>query len=64
MHAPISAGGPKGALAMASAWITFRLEIGAIGVVLVVASRMPEQAKLLVWTIIGIEVARGITNDV
>ena len=75
VHAPISTVGPKGALALASAgdplakflvdtWITFGLEIGAIGVALVVASRIPEQAKVLVWTIIAIELARGIANDV
>src|SRR6266536_2877212 len=71
VHAPITAVGPKDALAMASAgdptarflvdtWLTFGLEIGAIGMVLVVASRIPAQAKLLVWMIIGIELARGI----
>jgi len=32
-------------------------------VALVVASRIPEQAKVLVWTIIAIELARGIAND-
>ncbi len=75
VRAPISAVGPKDALVMASAgdplatflvdtWITFGLEIGAIGVALVVASRIPEQAKVLVWTIIAIELARGIANDV
>jgi len=75
IHAPIAAVGPKDALAMASAgdptarflvdtWLTFGLEILAIGVVLVIASRTPEHAKLLVWTIIGIELARGIANDI
>ena len=75
VHAPISTVGPKDALALASAgdplarflvdtWVTFGLEIGAIGVALVVASRRPEQAKVLVWTIIAIELARGIANDI
>jgi len=75
VHAPISTVGPKDALALASAgdplakflvdtWVTFGLEIGAIGVALVVASRRPEHAKVLVWTIIAIELARGIANDV
>ena len=74
VHAPISAVGPEGALARASegdpmarflvdTWITFGLEVGAIGAVLVVASRIPQEAKLLVWTIIGIELTRGIVND-
>ena len=75
VHAPISTVGPQDALDLASAgdplakflvdtWVTFGLEIGAIGVALVVASRIPEQAKVLVWTIIAIELARGIANDV
>jgi hypothetical protein len=75
VHAPISTVGPKDALALASAgdplarflvdtWVTFGLEIGAIGVALVVASRTPEQGRLLVWAIIAIELARGIANDV
>jgi hypothetical protein len=33
-------------------------------VALVVASRIPEQVRVLVWTIIAIELARGIANDV
>jgi hypothetical protein len=45
-------------------WWLRIVEIGAIGVALVVASRTPEQAKVLVWTIIAIELARGIANDV
>lgn len=75
VHAPISAVGPQGALDRASAgdpmakflvdtWVTFGLEIGAIGVVLLIASRIPEQAKLLVWAVIGIELARGIVDDI
>ena len=75
VHAPISAVGPEGALARASAgdptarflvdtWITFGLEIGAIGAALVIASRTPEQARVLVWAVIGIELARGLANDV
>jgi len=75
VHAPISAVGPEGALARASAgdamarflvdtWITFGLEVGAIGAMLLIASRKPEQAKVLVWTVIGIELARGIVDDI
>ena len=75
VHAPISAVGPEGALARASegdptarflvdTWVTFGLEVGAIGAALVIASRTPEQAKVLVWAVIGIELARGVANDV
>ena len=56
--APIRAVGPEGALAQASegdpmarflvdTWITFGLEIGAIGIVLLIASRTPNEARLL-----------------
>ena len=75
VHAPIRAIGPEGVLAQAAAgdatarflvdtWITFGLEVGAIGAALVLASRAPEQAKAVVWTVIGIELARGIVNDI
>jgi len=74
VRAPISAVAPEGTLAQASAgnplarflvdtWITFGLEVGAIGAALLIASRIPEQAKVLVWTVIGIELVRGIVND-
>ncbi len=73
--APIRTVGPVGVLEQASTgngtarflvdtWITLGLEIGAIGVALLVASWKPEQARALVWTTLGIEVARGIINDV
>lgn len=73
--APIRAMGPKGALDQAAAgdplarflvdtWVTFGLEVGAIGVVLLLASRQVEQSKFLVWTIIAIELARGIIADI
>ena len=75
VHAPIRAFGPAGALDRASAgdplavflvdtWVTFGLEVGAIGVALLVASRVAARAKALVWTVLGIEMARGILNDV
>jgi hypothetical protein len=73
--APIKAQGPAGVLARAAAgdptarflvdtWVTFALEVGAIGAVLLFASRMPERAKILVWAIIAIEFSRGIVADV
>ena len=75
VRAPIRAVGPEGVLAQAAlgdttarflvdTWITFGLEIGAIGAALLVFSRRPAEAKALVWTIIGIELTRGITNDI
>ena len=75
VFAPIRAMGPKGALDQAAAgdplarflvdtWVTFGLEVGAIGVVLLLAARQAEQSKVLVWTIIAIELARGIVADI
>ena len=73
--APIRVVGPEGTLARAAAgdatarflvdtWITFGLEVGAIGAVSVIASRVPGQAIALVWAVLAIELARGIANDI
>lgn len=73
--APIVATGPAGTLDLAAAgdplarfvvdtWVTFGLEVGAIGAGLLLASRTPGQARPLVWTIIAIELLRGIVADV
>ena len=75
VRGPISAQGPEGALALAAAgdpmarflvdtWVTFGLEVGAIGVGLLLASRRPDQAKALVFTVIAIELLRGIAADI
>jgi len=75
VKAPIRSQGPPGALARAAAgdptarflidtWVTFALEVGAIGAVLLYASRIPERAKVIVWTVIAIELSRGILADV
>jgi hypothetical protein len=75
VRAPIRAQGPAGTLARAAAgdplarfvvdtWVTFGLEVGAIGVVLLIASRLPEQGRILVWSILAIELARGIVADI
>ena len=75
VRAPISAIGPKGAWDLASAgdplarflvdtWIAFGLEVGVIGAGLLIASRMPEQAKVLVRTVIGIELVKGPAYDI
>jgi hypothetical protein len=73
-RAPIRAIGPEKALLQASlgepvarflvdTWITFGLEVGAIGGALLIASRSALQARALVWAVIGVEVMRGIVND-
>jgi hypothetical protein len=74
-RAPIRAMGPEGALAaeatgdplarfLVDTWVGFGLESAAIGIGLLVASRFPSLAGPLVWTVIVIEVAKGIIFDV
>ncbi|MFN2502820.1 MAG: BphX family protein [Acidimicrobiales bacterium] len=74
VRAPIRTAGPEGALAQADAgepvarflvdtWLTLGLEVGAIGVAVLVASRHPGQARGVVWTVLAIELGRGILLD-
>ncbi|MBE7556014.1 MAG: BphX family protein [Anaerolineales bacterium] len=46
------------------AWVMFGLELGVIGVMLILFSRAPFQAFSLVYTIIGLEIVRGIVDDI
>ena len=75
VRAPIKAQAPPDTLARAAAgdplarflidtWVTFGLEMLAIGVGLLVASRWLAEARPLVWTVIGIELSRGIAADI
>lgn len=75
VRAPIRAFGPEGTLSLEAAgdplarflvdtWVGFGLESAAIGIGLLVASRSASLAKALVWTIIAIEVAKGIIFDI
>jgi hypothetical protein len=75
LRLPIRVEGPEGVLARAASgdatanflvetWVRFGLEMGAIGAALLIASRVPDRAKALVWTVIGIEVTRGILSDI
>lgn len=74
LRLPIAALGPADALEMAAAgnplanflvdtWVIYGLEVGAIGLGLLVASRAPERANPLVWTVIAVEALRGIVAD-
>jgi hypothetical protein len=74
VRAPIRTFGPEGTLAKADAgdpvarflvdtWTTFGLEVAAVGVTLLVATRRGELAKGVVWTVLAIEVGRGIVLD-
>lgn len=51
------------AKAVIDTWVTFGLELGAIGLALLFFARKPEQSKTLVWLVIAIEVMRGIIGD-
>jgi hypothetical protein len=75
VRAPIRAQGPSGTLALADAgdplakfavdtWRTFGLEVLAIGVALLILSRRPAQARGVAWAVLGIELMRGLVNDV
>jgi hypothetical protein len=70
---PISVEGPPGLLNRAAhgdptarfvidTWITLGVYLGVLGVALLVASRRPGQAHILVWTLVGINAA-GILID-
>lgn len=72
---PLRVFAPEGTLDLAAAgdplakylvdtWVMFGLELGVIGVMLLVATRYLDQARLLVWTVIGVELVRGIVDDV
>jgi hypothetical protein len=74
-RAPIRTFGPEGTLEQADAgepvagfvvdtWTTFGLEVGVIGVALLIAARAPRRATILAWTVIAIEAVRGIGTDV
>ncbi len=45
-------------------WFMFGLELAVIGVMLIVASRQPVQNIILAQTVIGLELVRGIVDDV
>jgi hypothetical protein len=75
VHAPIRTFGPEGSLARADAgdpvaeflvdtWFTFGLEVGAVGVCLLIASRHLQLAHGVAWTVLAIEILRGIVTDV
>ena len=75
VRAPIRSFGPDGALARADAgdplaeflvdtWFAFGLEVGAVGLCLLLATRHRALAPGVTWTVIAIEITRGILNDV
>ena len=74
VRAPIRTFGPSGTLAKADqgdvlakfvidTWTTFALEVLAVGVVLLIASRRGELARGAVYTVLAIEISRGLIAD-
>ena len=74
VKAPMRAAGPAGSLERVAngdlmarfasdTWVGFGLEVFAIGVVLLIFSAKPHQAIGLAWSVIAIEVARGLVYD-
>ena len=74
VRAPIRALGPAGVLEQADAgnpiarfvidtWVIFGLEVGGIGVALLVASRAPRAGRSLIGGVIAVELSRGIVAD-
>ena len=74
VRAPIRTFGPDGTLSKAAAgdtlarfvvdtWTIFGLEVGAVGVMLLIATRRTELAPGAIWTVLAIEVGRGVIAD-
>jgi hypothetical protein len=74
VRAPIRTFGPAGTLSEAAAgdplarfvvdtWTIFGLEVGAVGVMLLIATRRSELAAGAIWTVLAIEVGRGLVAD-
>ena len=74
VRAPVQAEGPPDALALVAAgdamanfavdtWFTYGLDFLVVGSALFVFSRSPQDARALAWTVIGLEVFRGIGAD-
>ena len=51
------------AQALVDVWFMFGLEVAVIGVALLIASREPSRHLALVWTVMALEVVRGIADD-
>ena len=59
-----AADGDMPARFLVDTWVMFGLELGVIGVALLYYSRTPNGARALVWTVLGLELVRGIIDDI
>lgn len=55
---------PLAVRAFGDAWLVFMLELGVLGVMSLFAATVPAQSRILILTIIGAELLRGIVADV
>ncbi len=60
----LAASGDRLAMFLVDTWVAFGIEVGVIGVALLLASRVPERGKVLAWTVIGIEFLKGPPYDI
>ena len=58
-----AAGDPTASL-LVDTWVLFGLEVGTVGVILLLASRTPERAGPIVLAVLAIELVRGIGHDI
>lgn len=49
---------------LADTWVMFTLELAVIGIVLWFASRAPYENRILVYLLFGLELVRGIVDDI
>lgn len=54
---------PLAVRAFMDAWLVFVFEFGVLGAMALVASRAPQQNRIMAWVIIWAEVFRGIVAD-
>lgn len=59
----LAAVGDPVAKLLVDTWFLIGLDFAAIGVALLIASRMPEKASSLVWGVLCFEIVRGIGGD-
>ncbi|MCA9898408.1 MAG: BphX family protein [Ardenticatenaceae bacterium] len=49
--------------AFSDAWMVFVFELGALGIMALVAARRPAQSRIMAWVIILAELFRGVVAD-
>ena len=60
----LAAAGDRLAMFLVDTWIAFGIEVGVIGAALLLVSRVPERGKVLAWTVIAIELLKGLPYDI